>query len=62
MKIGQPKLSEGKSQRSGLFVTPAYLHFKIILIDEDYGLKDLQKENNQLDPTLLSIINSNFRF
>jgi hypothetical protein len=25
MKIGQPKLSEGKIQRSGLFVIPTYL-------------------------------------
>ena len=39
MKIGQPKLSERESQRSGLFVRPTNVCPSVILEIEDYGLK-----------------------
>jgi hypothetical protein len=38
MKIGQPKLLERNSQKSGLFVTPC-VQSKIPLKGDDYGLK-----------------------
>jgi hypothetical protein len=36
MKIGQPKLSEGKSQRSGLFVPPTNAYLDLGQVLEDY--------------------------
>ena len=39
MKIGQPKLSERKSQRSGLFITPAMSEDDVMSEIEDYGLQ-----------------------
>ena len=39
MKIGQPKLSERKSQRSGLSVTPAMSEDDVMSEIEDYGLE-----------------------
>ena len=39
MKIGQPKLSERKSQRSELFVPPTKSEDDTILEVDDYGLK-----------------------
>ncbi len=40
MKIGQPKLSETKTQRSGLLVTPMKLVYGNSRKVEDYSLKE----------------------
>jgi hypothetical protein len=37
VKIGQPKLSERKNQRNGLFVLPTSLHPEATLKVNDYG-------------------------
>jgi hypothetical protein len=39
MKIGQPKLSERKSRRSGLVVTPTSAQSDLAFILDDYGKK-----------------------
>jgi len=39
MEIGQPKLSERRIQRSGLFVSPAMSEDDIMSEIEDYGLQ-----------------------
>jgi len=39
MKFGQPKLSERKSQKSGLFATPTKSEDDVMSEIEDYGLQ-----------------------
>ena len=45
MRVGQSKLSERKSRRSGMFVPPTNPQAKIVLIVEDYGLKGIIRKN-----------------
>ena len=40
MKIGQPELSEGETQRSGLFVAPAKSEDRSTSITDDLRLKE----------------------
>jgi hypothetical protein len=47
MKIGQPKLSERKSQRRGLFVPPTYLQSEATFNLDDYGKKARHEESLQ---------------
>jgi hypothetical protein len=53
MRVGQPKLSERKSQKSGLFVPPTNVHYAKALHANEYEYKHVSKRQEHDDPAFL---------